>query len=321
MRLQFDVALRRVLICALVATTAAVAACGSDSSSSSSGSSGSGGSAAGGGKSAPLAHLLPADIRKSGTLTVATDASYPPCEFFPKPGSPMQGFDVDVWNALGKQLGVQVKAVNTQFDGLIPGVQSGRYPMAMECISDSLDREKQVSFVDFMVDKVGVYTTQSNAGKVTNDPLSVCGLTAAAQSGLDYVGMITNTLSPHCEKNGKPKIKLNQYPKQSDVLLALYSGRVDFVLADLPALAYLRRQAPKPVVLRTNKLLPTLYLGIVVKKDNTQLQKALLAAMKRIMADGTFDAIFKKWDISALKLSRPPGINLAKSDPLPTPKP
>jgi polar amino acid transport system substrate-binding protein len=317
--MRLDVALRRVLSCALIGLTVAVAGCGSDDSSSSKGSASSG--SGGGSGSTPLNHLLPADIRKSGTLVIATDASYPPCEYFPSPGAPMKGFDVDVWNAVAKKLGVTVKPVNTQFDGLIPGVQSGRYPVAMECISDSLERQKQVSFVDFMVDKVGVYTTQDNAAKVTSDPLSLCGLTAAAQSGLDYVGMITDTLSPHCEKNGKPKIKLNQYPKQSDVLLALYSGRVDFVLADLPALAYLRQKAPKPVVLRTNRLLPTLYLGMVVKKENTQLQKALLAGTKAIMADGTFDKIFKKWDISALKLDGPPGINLAKSDPLPTPTP
>ena len=58
----------------------------------------------------------------------------------------------------GQPLGVKINAVNTAFDGLIPGVQSGRYPTAMECISDSLDREKQVTFVDFVYDNRGVST-------------------------------------------------------------------------------------------------------------------------------------------------------------------
>jgi polar amino acid transport system substrate-binding protein len=232
----------------------------------------------------------------------------------------MVGFEPDLWNAMGAKLGVKIKAVNTAFDGLIPGVQSGRYPIAMECISDSLERQKQVSFVDFVLDKVGVYTTKENASKVTSDPLSLCGLRVAAQTGLDYVGMIKNTLSPHCTKNGKPAIKLSQFPSESAVLLALYSGRADFVLADLPALAYLESKAPKPVVLRTNALLPTLYLGIVTKKDNTQLQQAMLAALKAVIADGTYDKVMKKWKISSLAL-KDPGINLAQSKPLPVPTP
>ena len=106
-------------------------------------SGGSGGSGKATAAAAPLANLLPPSIRKAGSLVIATDASYPPCEYFPKPGAAMVGFEPDLWNAMGALLGVKIKPVNTAFDGLIPGVQSGRYPVAMECISDSVAREKQ----------------------------------------------------------------------------------------------------------------------------------------------------------------------------------
>ena len=269
---------------------------------------------------APLANLLPASIRNSGSLTIATDAQYPPCEYVPKPGGPMVGFEPDLWNAMGAKLGVKIKTVNTAFDGLIPGVQSGRYPVAMECISDSLAREKQVSFVDFVYGSEGVYLLKKNAAKVTTDPLSLCGLKAAAQTGLDFVGFITTILDPHCAKHGKPPIKLTQFPSESAVLLALYTGRVDFSLDDLAALAFLERSAPQPVLLRTDPLLPKLYLGIVINKSSTQLGKALLAALKAIQADGTYAKVLAKWKISPLALPTP-GINLAKSKPLPIPKP
>jgi len=270
--------------------------------------------------SAPLANLLPASIRKSGSLTIATDASYPPCEYFPNPGGAMVGFEPDLWNAMGKLLGVKINAVNTSFDGLIPGVQSGRYPAAMECISDSLAREKQVSFVDFVYDNEGVYLLKKNAASITTNPLSLCGKKAAAQTGLDFVGMITGTLDPHCTKAGKPPIQLSQFPSESAVLLALYNGRVDFSLDDLAALAFLERKAPAPVLLRTDALLPKLYLGIVLSKQSTQLQNALLAAEKRLVANGTYAKVLAKWKISPLALMTP-GINLAKTHPLPIPKP
>jgi polar amino acid transport system substrate-binding protein len=280
----------------------------------------SGGSPHAGTAAAPLASLLPPSIRNSGTLVIATDASYPPCEYFAKPGGPMVGFEPDLWNAMGALLGVKIKAVNTAFDGLIPGVQSGRYPVAMECISDSLAREKQVSFVDFVFDNEGVYLLKKNAASITGDPLSLCGKTAAAQTGLDFVGMITGTLDPHCTKHGKPPIKLTQFPSEAAVLLALYTGRVDFSLDDLAALAYLEKKAPQPVLLRTDPLLPKLYLGMVTSKQSSQLQKALLAADKRLVADGTYARVLAKWKISPLSLTSP-GINLAKSNPLPIPKP
>ena len=269
---------------------------------------------------APLANLLPPSIRKAGSLVIATDASYPPCEYFPKPGAAMVGFEPDLWNAMGALLGVKIKAVNTSFDGLIPGVQSGRYPAAMECISDSVAREGQVSFVDFVYDNEGVYLLKKNASKITTDPLSLCGKTAAAQTGLDFVGMITNTLDPHCKKAGKPPIALSQFPSESAVLLALYTGRVDFSLDDLAALAFLQRSAPHPVLLRTDPLLPKLYLGIVLSKQSTQLAKALLAADKALVANGTYAKVLAKWQISPLALTTP-GINLVKTNPLPIPKP
>lgn len=298
-----------------------LSACGSSSSSSSSSSTASAATSTSSGTSgASLASQLPSNIRSAGSMVIATDASYPPCEYFPTPGAPMVGFEPDLWNAMAKKLGTTVHAVNTSFDGLIPGVQSGRYPVAMECISDSAAREQQVSFVDFVYDTEGVYTTAKKASQITNDPLSLCGKTVAAQTGLDFVGFITKILSPHCVKNGKPPIKLSLFPSEAATLLALYAGRVDFVLDDLAALAYLAKKAPQPVVLRTNALLPKLYLGIVINKSNPQLQHAMLAALKAVQADGTYAAVLKKWKVSTLALATP-GINLATSRPLPMPKP
>lgn len=268
----------------------------------------------------PLFKLLPPDIQKSKSLVMATDAAYPPCEYFPAPGKPMVGFEPDLWNAMARKLGIKIKPVNTNFNGLIPGVQSGRYPAAMECISDSAAREKQVTFIDAFFGVVAVYTTAKHAAQVTSNPFSLCGLTVALQTGTDFAGMVKDTLSPHCTKIGKPAIKTLQFPAQSAVLLALYSGRADFIISDLAAAAYLKKKAPQPVVLRTNRLLPKLYLGIVVNKNNVKLQQAFLAAMKAIQADGEYDKIMAKWGVSQTAFHHP-GINLATKKPLPTPKP
>lgn len=262
--------------------------------------------------------MLPDDIRKAGVLTIATDAHYPPCESFADDNKTMVGYEPDMWNAIGAKLGVKIHAVSTDFDGLIPGVQSGRYPMAMECISDSAVREKQVTFIDNSYGTSAIYALASNT-TVKDDALSLCGLKSAAQTGTDFNDVLS-AITKRCQKNGKPGLTVYNFPSADAVLLALYSGRVDFVMSDAAAAADIQKHAPKPIKIYTNDLIPKLYTGMVVRPDNTKLAEATLAALKAIQADGTYDQIMEKWDLKLLELPDPM-INEATVKPLPTPTP
>ncbi|WP_213881437.1 ABC transporter substrate-binding protein [Pseudomonas sp. dw_358] len=268
----------------------------------------------------PTLHaMLPEAVRKAGVINLVTDAHYPPCESFAADNKTMVGYEPDLWDAMGQKLGVKIKPVSIAFDGLIPGVQSGRYDLAMECISDSVEREKQVTFVDFSYATNAFYTLKSNT-KVTEDPLSMCGLHGAVQSGTDFAGTITDLYSPHCVNAGKPPIQLSQYPSADAVLLALYSGRVDFVVNDAAAAKDMEKAAPKPIRVVTSSLMPKFYLGIVVKKDDPAMANAMLAALKAVQASGNYDRIMDKWDLAPLKLPNP-GINMTATDPIQNPKP
>ena len=262
--------------------------------------------------------MLPDDIRKAGVLTIATDAHYPPCESFADDNKTMIGYEPDMWNAIGAKLGVKIHAVSTDFDGLIPGVQSGRYPMAMECISDSAEREKQVTFIDNSYGTSAIYALASNT-TISDDTATLCGLKTAAQAGTDFNDVLT-AITTRCKKNGKPGLTIYNYPSADAVLLALYSGRVDFVMSDAAAAADIQKHAPKPIKIYTNDLIPKLYTGTVVRPDQKQLAEATLAGLKAIQADGTYDKIMEKWDLKLLELPNPM-INQATVRPLPTPVP
>jgi polar amino acid transport system substrate-binding protein len=309
---------RRVLLGASLSLTALLAAaCSSGSSAQSS----AGAAPAASSTATALTHLLPAAIRTSGAVTIATDAEYPPCESYPTTSNQtMIGFEPDLWNAMGRELGVRVNAVSISFDGLIPGVQSGRYPLAMECISDSAAREQQVSFVDFMYAEDSVITLKANPRHISSDPLSVCGLTVALQSGTDIAPVVSDVLSPHCVKNGRPSIHVLQFNTENATLLAVYSGRADFLVTDDAAAKYLARSAPQPITAVTNPLLPKFYLGIVISKSDTGLQQAMLQAVRKLQQDGTYAKVLAKWNVSELALTRA-GINLATTHPLANPAP
>ncbi|MFF7158475.1 transporter substrate-binding domain-containing protein [Streptomyces sp. NPDC008139] len=312
----------------LVSVTAAllgvvtVAACGDGGGpAANAGPTGSGSASAAASASGDpaLNALLPAAIRKSGVVKLATDAEYPPCESVEGGSKTMVGYEPDLWNAMAAKLGIRVDATSITFDSLIPGVQSGRYDMAMECISDNTEREKQVTFVDNAYATGAVYTLESNT-KVTADPLSLCGLSTGTQQGLDLAEQIDTTFNPHCTKAGKPAISVHKFPTANAALLALYSGRVDFVLNDYAAADALKKAAPKPIRMVTNPLLQKYYNGMIFKKDATQLQQAFLGALKALIASGEYATIMKKWDLDDLQLTEP-GVNLAASNPIPTPTP
>jgi polar amino acid transport system substrate-binding protein len=266
-----------------------------------------------------LKALLPKKIQDSGVISLATDAHYPPCEIFAEDNKTMIGYEPDTWNAIAKKLGVKIEPVSIAFDGLLPGVVSGRYDVAMECMSDNAKREAQVIFINNSYAITAVFTLETNTS-ISEDPATLCGLTIAIPKGFDVAGIVEGKLNPHCEKVGKPAIKLAEYPSSDATLLALYSGRADFVITDYAAIDEMKKAAPKPIRVVNDPLLPKLYLGMIVNKDNKQLADALLAGLKAIKADGSYDKIMDNWGLTGLKLEEP-GINLFSSKPLPEPTP
>jgi len=256
-------------------------------------------------------------VVKGRTLTLATDANYPPCEYYEGTSKKtMIGFEPEIWAAIAQRIGVTLKVENTQFDNLIPGVQSGRYDLAMECISDRAERQKQVTFVDFIYAETSVVTRSDHTGAITaDDPLSICGLKMGAQSGFDTISFVQETINPACGKAGKSQIDVKAFPSAADTYNALYSARVDFIILDSAAAAYLNKSAPVQLKRYANSQLEKLYLGAVFKPAETDLQRAWLAGLQAIISDGSYAAILKKWDIADLALTDP-GMNLATTRPI-----
>jgi polar amino acid transport system substrate-binding protein len=268
----------------------------------------------------PALHaMLPEKIRASRELSIATDAHYPPCEYFAEDGKTIIGFEPDVWNAMAQKLGIKINASSIDFAGIIPGVQSGRYDASFACLSDRPEREKTVTFVNFWYGSAAVYAMAGNDA-VTEDPLSLCGKKTAVQVGIDFGDMVRDILSKHCVAAGKPAIEVSEFPSASQVLVALYAGRIDFALSDAAAVDDIQKKAPQPIKVFESPLLPKIYLGAIVEKSNQQLADALFAALKAVYAEGVYDKIIGKWNLHLLKLEEP-GINLATTRPLETPKP
>ncbi len=80
------------------------------------------------------------------TYTVASDTSFVPFEF--KEDGEYVGFDIDLINAVADEAGFEIELETTNFDGIIPGLQTGSFDMAVAGIGITEERKKKIDYSD-----------------------------------------------------------------------------------------------------------------------------------------------------------------------------
>lgn len=289
--------LQRPLAVTALAAAVAFAGCGSSDNSSSNKSAKTPSVT----KDSATAALVPAAVKKKGTLTVAADATYPPNEFI-KPGTKkVIGMDADLADALGKVMGVKVNVVNANFDGIIPGLAAHKYDVGMSSFTDTKEREKTVDFVTYFEAGTSFYAKAQGAPKI-NGLADLCGHSVGAEKGTTQVDDST-AQGKKCKKAGKAGVKVSAFPDQNGVNLALSSGRVQIGMADSPVAAYQVKKTNGQFKLIGKEYGPFPY-GIAIPKDSG-LQKPILSGLKVLISKGTYGAILKNWGIQAGGIANP----------------
>jgi polar amino acid transport system substrate-binding protein len=272
-----------------------IGGCGSSSSTSSGSASASSSSTPAGssGAVASVAKLVPASIKSKGTLTVAADASYAPNEFFASDGRTVIGMDADLSKALAAVMGLKANVVNETFDGIIPGLAAGKYDMGASSFTDTKAREKVVNFVDYFTAGTSFFT-KASGGTAVSGLADLCGKTVAVEKGTTEETDAT-AQSGKCKKAGKPAVKVLTFTDQNGANLALSSGRAQLVMADSPPAAYAIKKSGGQFKL-TGQTYGTAPYGLAVPKSGG-LDKAVLAALKAVMSNGTYAKIMAKWGV------------------------
>jgi polar amino acid transport system substrate-binding protein len=270
----------------------ALAGCGSSSSTSSNSSTSASTS---GGADASIVAQVPAAIKQQGTLTVASDATYAPLEFVASDGHTVIGMDPDLMDAIGAKMGLKVKFVNATFDTIIPGLAAGKYDLGASSFTDTKEREKTVDFVDYYTAGISFYAKSSaNPGVETVEDL--CGKSVSVEKGT-VEQEESEAQSKKCAKAGKPAVKVLSFPDQNGANLALSSGRAEIGMADSPIADYQVKQSNGQFKLVGKEYEAAPY-GLAIPKK-LGLTKPLQAALKAVIADGTYAKILAKWGLQS----------------------
>jgi polar amino acid transport system substrate-binding protein len=239
--------------------------------------------------------MVPSNVAADGKLVFGTDASYPPNEFVDTDGSTIIGMDVDLGTAIAQKLGLTPEFRNSAFPGIIPGIQGGRYEIAMSSFTINDERLQVVDMISYFSAGTSLATRKGNPDRVTPDDL--CGKTVGVQAGTVQVDDIA-TRNQTCIGAGRPAIQSVELQLQTDVTLALTSNRVVAMLADSPVVAYAVKTTGDQLEV-VGAPYDTAPYGIVVNKNQGQYPQAVQGAVQALIADGTYKAILDKWGTGA----------------------
>lgn len=247
------------------------------------------------------AQELPARIKEAGKIVIATMPNYPPITYKDPATNELQGFDIDLGEAIGKELGVKVEWQEIAFAQMLPSLQTGRVDLAMAGMSDKKARQETADFVDYMKSGAQFYTSKAMAEEIkTVDDL--CGKSVGASRSTDWPAQIAAWSEKNCVAKGKPAISVTGTEGSADARTQIKSQRLQAAAQGNETLPYNQKLEPDTYVTIGDAFSQSL-AGIPVLKSEPQLRDAVKVALEKLQANGTYDALLDKYGLKANKLS------------------
>lgn len=223
------------------------------------------------------------DAPLEDTYVVATDTSFVPFEF--KQNGEYVGFDIDLINAVADEAGFKIDLKTTNFDGMIPGLQTGTFDIAIAGMTIKPERAEKVDFSD------PYYKSGLRIGvPVDNDDItSVDDL-----EGKNIATRLGSTSADYIEANIEGATA-QTFEQLDQAYLAVQNGTSDAILYDAPNVAYYIQTKGEDSLKMVGELLEAQDYGIAIAQGNENLVAAIDDALATLKENGTYDELYEKW--------------------------
>lgn len=221
-----------------------------------------------------------ASTSEKAVIKMGTNAAFPPYES--KEGDKFVGIDVEIAEAVAKELGMELEIVDMEFDSIITAVNQGEVDFGMAGMTVTEERLEEVDFTSSYATGVQVV--------IVNETSDIADLDGLADK---KIGVQLGTTGDIYATDDYGSENVVQYGKGADAVIALKGGDVDAVIIDNePAKAFVAENEGL-------KILDTEYAiedyAIAIKKGNTDLLDKINAALEKLTADGVIDSIISKY--------------------------
>ena len=238
----------------------------------------------------PAAELFGDD----GVLTNCVDPSFPPMEYFENQEAQEPiGFDIDLINAVGERLGVEVTHIPTEFTGLLPALDAGRCDVVASGIYLTAERLETFDAQPYYDTSIVLLTLADNT-EITS-PDNLAGKTVAVQAGTNYFNIL-NELNARFEGEGQPLMEIQTYPKQTDAIQQLVVGRADATITQDTEAAFRETAQPGQFKIAYTYPDPQTF-GIYFRQDSEPLAATLAETVGAMRDDGTLAEIAEIWNL------------------------
>ncbi len=220
--------------------------------------------------------------RAQETIKVGTEGAYPPFNNLTSDGK-LEGFDIDIANALCDEMKAKCEFVTQDWDGLLPALQADKFDALIASMSITPERAEKVDFTDPYYINSLIFVAPKDA---TLDLATFSGKTIGVQQG---------TVAAQLVESKYPDAELKAYPSQLEAWADLGNGRLDAVLGDF-GVQYTWVNGPEGTCceFKGDPVSSDDRIGIAVRKGDA-LKDKLNAAIKQIRENGKYAEINKKY--------------------------
>lgn len=216
------------------------------------------------------------------TYTVATDSSFVPFEF--EEDGEHVGFDMDIIQAIADEVGFEIELDVTNFDGIIPGLQTGAFDIAIAGMTITEERAESVDFTDPYYQSGTRIAVQEGTDDI-EEVEDLAGKTVASRLGsapLDYLA------------ENVPDAETQPFEQLDQMYLAVEGGNADALLYDAPNVEYYLSTSDTDLEI-VGPLYEAQEYGIAVSQGNEDLVSAMNEALAGLIEDGTYAEIHEEW--------------------------
>jgi glutamine transport system substrate-binding protein len=224
-----------------------------------------------------------ANAELEDTYTLVTDNSFVPFEFIED--GELVGFDIDLIHAIADEAGFELDVEQTNFDGIIPGLQTGQFDIAIAGIGITEERKEVIDYSDPYFESglaIGV--------RIDNDDIEgikdLEGKTIATRLG--------STSSAYIAENIEGA-DASEFEQLDQAYLAVENGSADAVLYDDPNVRYYIQTQGEDSLKVVGDLYEAENYGIAITKGKPELVEAINDALQTLRDDGTYDEIYQEW--------------------------
>ena len=224
-------------------------------------------------------------------MRIAVEGAFPPFNYLDV-NDELQGFDIDIANAVCAAGKFKCTFVTEKWDDIIPNLVAGKYDAIISSMSMSLERRQKVAFSDRYYNSPSVFIVRKDA---TINDVTPAGLTQKV------LGITSSTAQESYAKHFYPDVTKSVFVSSPELYKGLVDGSVDIILEDKLAIYdwIANTKAGTCCAFIGPDLTDITYFGdgagIAVRLDDNARLARLNQALKTIKSDGTYDMINAKY--------------------------